>query len=154
MIDTAHTAAPASRARHPVLPPGAVLVRGLAASAVAIGAAFTITYLVRVLFNANAFEDAGGSGSGFPNSGALSVGVLVATLLAVLVLQLLQRVTDRPFAAFAVVLALGYLAFFGVSATSSLTASQIAGQLLVALPLAAVIAGLASWATGVRPEAP
>jgi len=157
MIDTAHTARPtaAPQARPPAMSPGLVLTRALLACAVAITAGLTITYLARVTLNLDAFQNPGTTG-GFPNSGALTVGIIVATLLAVVVLELLRQVSPRPFAAFAVIMALGYVAFFCVSAfvTSGLTASQIAGQLVVCLPLAIVIAALASWTTGVYPDTP
>jgi hypothetical protein len=155
MTDTAHSSLPTATqaAQHPAMAPGLLALRALLASGVAVMAALAITYVVRATLNANAFESAGTtSGAGAPNSGALSAGVCIATLLAVVVLELLRRVSPRPFAAFSVVMALAYLAFFGVSATSGLTASQIAGQLLVCLPLAVVIGALASWATGVHPE--
>jgi hypothetical protein len=161
MTDTAHTTLPtaAKHARRPVMPmsmsPGMLLLRGLVAAGVAVLAGLAITYLVRVMLNADAFQSAGSvNGAGFPNSGALSAGIAIATLLAVVVLEMLGRVTPRPFTAFAAIMALGYLAFFGVSATSGLAASQIAGQLLVALPLAVVIMALASLATGIQPDAP
>jgi hypothetical protein len=155
MIDTSHTAALPSASpvgRRPVMAPGIVLLRGLIAAGAAIMAGLSLTYMIRVMINLDAFQNPSAAyTSGFPNSGAVSAGVCIATLLAVAVLQLLQRVTPRPFEAFLVIMGLGYLAFFGVSVTSSLTGSQIAGQLLVCLPLAVVIAALASWATGVHP---
>ncbi|QMU78028.1 hypothetical protein GXW83_22335 [Streptacidiphilus sp. PB12-B1b] len=154
MIDTAHTALPnaAPGTRRPSWSPALVMTRGLLASGVAVMAGLAITYLVRVMVNVNAFENSDSINSGFPNTGALSAGVCIATLLAVGVLYLLGRVSPRPFAAFAVIMGLSYLAFLGVSVTSGLTASQISGQLLVCLPLAVVIAGLASWATGIHPD--
>ena len=134
---------------HAALSPGTVLIRALLASGAALMAGLVLTYIVRSTLNANAFQNAGQATEGFPNSGALSVGIIVATLLAVAVLYLLPRVTTRPFTVFAVIMTLGYLAFLGVSFTSDLTNSQIGGQLLVCVPLAIVIAGLASWASGV-----
>ena len=148
---TARTAVPAAppKAGPAALAPGTVLMRALLASFAALMAGLVITFIVRSTLNANAFQNAGQATEGFPNSGALSVGIIVATLLAVAVLYLLPRVTTRPFTVFAVIMTLGYLAFLGVSFTSDLTNSQIGGQLLVCVPLAIVIAGLASWASGV-----
>ena len=90
MTDTAHTTLPtaAKHARRPVMPmsmsPGMLLLRGLVAAGVAVLAGLAITYLVRVMLNADAFQSAGSvNGAGFPNSGALSAGIAIATLLAV-----------------------------------------------------------------------
>lgn len=154
MIDTTHTALPAGRpqTQRPAMSPGLVLLRALLASGVAILAGLTLTYLVRVTLNLNAFQDTGSVG--FPNSGALSAGICITTLLAVVVLELLLRVTPHAFGALAAIMALGYLAFLGVSVTGNLTASQITGQLLVGIPLAMVITVLAAWAVGVLPEMP
>jgi len=156
MTTIPHTNLPVSApvARRPTMSPGLVLVRGLLAAVAGLFAGLAITYMIRVMLNVDAFENSAAINQGFPNSGALSAGVVIATLLAVLVLYLLGRVSPRPFAVFSVVLALGYCAFLGVSMTSGLTASQITGQLLVCLPLAVVIAALASWATGVHPDTP
>ncbi|MFC1414726.1 hypothetical protein ACEZCY_36790 [Streptacidiphilus sp. N1-12] len=148
----APTAPPAARpgvGGYAALSPGTVLMRALLASGAALMAGLVLTYLVRQTLNANAFQDAGQVNEGFPNSGALSVGIIVATLLAVAVLYLLPRVTNYPFGFFALIMTLGYLAFLGVSFTSTLTDSQIAGQLLVCGLLAIVIAIVASWASGV-----
>ncbi len=150
-----HLPATSTRARRPTLSPGTLAVRALTACAVAIVAGFTITYLVRSMLNLNAFQGPGIDNVGFPNSGALTVGVITATLLAVVVLEALHRAMPRPLPVFAAIMALGYIAFFAVTTTSgSLDRSQMAGQLLVCLPLAVVIGGLASWATGTLPEMP
>jgi len=150
--DDRPTAAPV--AQRPTMSPGILLLRALLACAAAVLAALSITLVIRAVLNVDAFQDAGAISEGFPNSGALSVGVITATLLAVLVLQLLLRFSPKPFAAFLGVMTLGYLAFLGVSVTSNLTRSQITGQLIVCLGLAAVITVLASWVTGVGPDTP
>ncbi|QMU69822.1 hypothetical protein [Streptacidiphilus sp. P02-A3a] len=159
MINTTHTRLPATRTRgrQPAVSPGALALRTLTACAVAIASGFVLTYLVRAMLNLDAFQNAGQiEGGGFPNSGALTVGIITATLIAVAVLVLLERAVPRPLPVFAAVMALGYIAFFAVTVTStgSLTRSQMAGQLLVCLPLAAVIGVLASWATDTLPDMP
>lgn len=156
MIDTTHTHLPATadRARRPTMSPTALVLRTLTACAVAILAGYTITYMVRSMLNLDAFQNTGVATGGFPNSGALTVGIITATLLAVAVLLLLERTTPRPLPVFAAIMSLGYIAFFAVTATGNLTRSQMAGQLLVCLPLAAVIGLLASWATGTLPKLP
>ena len=132
--------------------PGILALRVLIALATAIMAGFVITYLVRSMLNLDAFQNAGQSQGGFPNSGALTVGIITATLLAVVVLELLERTVPRPLPVFAAIMALGWVAFFAVTAAGSLTGSQMAGQILVCLGLTAVIGLLASWATGTLPD--
>ena len=151
MTNAAHTALPAAtqEAEPAAMSPGMLVLRGLLASGAAVLAGLVVTYLVRVTVNANAFENAGSVSEGYANSGALSAGFCIATLLAVLVLHLLQRVSTRPFTVFSVIMMLGYLAFLGISFTSGLTDSQLGGQLLVGVLMMGVIAVLASWATGV-----
>ena len=151
MIDSTHSHLPASGtlARRPAMSPGTLAVRALTACAGAIAAGFVITYLVRSMLNLDAFQDgAQTGGGGFPNSGALTVGVITATLIAVVVLELLERSVPRPLPVFAAIMTLGYVVFFAVTAAGSLTGSQMAGQMLVCLPLAAVIGLLAIWAVG------
>ncbi len=151
MIDSTHTHLTASgtRTQRPAMSPGTLAVRALAACAGAIAAGFVITYLVRSMLNLDAFQDgAQTGGGGFPNSGALTVGVITATLIAVVVLELLERSVPRPLPVFAAIMTLGYVAFFAITAASSLTGSQMAGQMLVCLPLAAAIGVLAVWAVG------
>ena len=158
MADTAHHALPAASAktRPPGLSPGVIVARTLLVCGIAVFAGLTLTYLVRVMLNLDAFQNPDVAYTGFPNSGALTVGIITATLLAVAVIEVLRQATPRPAAAFAIVMALGYVAFFGVTAFTSngLTPSQIAGQLVVCLPLAFVIGLLALWATGLNPEMP
>ncbi len=151
MINSTHTRLPASgtRTRRPAMSPGTLAVRALTACAAAIAAGFVITYLVRSMLNLDAFQNADQTGGGgFPNSGALTVGIITATLIAVVVLELLERSVPRPLPAFAAIMTLGYVVFFAVTAAGSLTSSQMAGQMLVCLPLAAVIGLLAIWAVG------
>ncbi|MBC3841013.1 hypothetical protein GXW82_14185 [Streptacidiphilus sp. 4-A2] len=76
--------------------PGIVLLRGVLAIGAAILAVLAITPIIRDMLNVNAFQDGTSVNGGFPNSGALSAGVGIATLLAIVVLQLLQRVTPQP----------------------------------------------------------
>ena len=158
MIDTTHTPLPTAPPgpRPPAMSPGLVLLRALLASGVAVLAGLSITYLVRVMLNLDAFQNPDVAYTGFPNSGALTVGIITATLLAVAVLEVLSHVSPRPFLAFLAVLGLGYVLFFCLSAfvIPGLTASQIAGQLVACLPMAMVIAFLASWVTGVHPDTP
>ena len=149
MIDTTRTHMPAPRRqRRPAMSPGTLAVRTLTACAVAIAAGFVITYLVRAMLNLDAFQNAGQNTGGFPNSGALTVGIITAMLIAVVVLELLERALPRPLPVFGAIMALGYVAFFAITAAGSLTSSQMAGQMLVCLLLAAVIGALAAWTTG------
>ncbi|MGK4582359.1 hypothetical protein [Kitasatospora sp. HPMI-4] len=127
--------------------PGVVWFRALIAAGFAVLAALALTILIRGFLGLDAFESPSAAHEGDdPNTGALSAGVFVATLLAVVVLQVVQRVSERPAQVFLGVLAAAYVAFLLVTLFSDLTPSQKSGQLLVGLALAVIIAMLAGWA--------
>lgn len=130
----------------------AVCARAVLAGGFAILAAVTITMFLRGMTNLLAFENTTTLDDGVTNLGALCAGVFTATLLAALVLYVLQMRTPRAFEAFLVVLGLSYVAYLLVTVLGSLSGSQRAGNLVATLLFAGVIAVLAGWATNTLPR--
>ena len=134
------------------LSPATVCARAVIAGGFAILVTVVITMFVRGLTNLMAFESSRTLDDGVANLGALCAGVFTATLVAALVLYLLQTRTERAFEAFLVVLGLSWIAYLLVTVLGGLSGSQRAGNIVASLLFVPVIAALAGWATNTLPK--
>lgn len=141
---TATARQPALTAPRPRFSPSSLWIRGVVAACGAILAAIPIVLLARSFLNLDSFEGQGGEGN--PGMGAVSAGAFTVTLLLVLVLHVLLRVSSQPFVALNVVMVLGFLVYAGVTLGSGQTPSEMYGSIIAAVPLAVIIRLLVGWA--------
>jgi len=131
-------------APRPAFSMGALWVAGFTAAGVAVLIILGITLLVRSFLNLAVFENFPSTGDG--GIGPLSLGVIIAMLLATALIGVLLRVSDRPGQIYAAVVALAWIAFVVVALTTGdRNPAQRFGEVLCSVLFAGVFLALGQW---------